>query len=393
MKDKTGEFPVRLVLHKDFYEKNQHLSLTKPNNKSKIKRGGPLMAEKTVLKEELITVAERLFIAGGLRGQDARTIAEDLVAANLRGLDSHGVSRIPMYLERIRKKVVNAQPDIKVTKITSAVALVDGDDGMGFLAAHRAMDEAIALAAESGIGLVGVRRSTHYGMASLYVEQALEAGYISMAYTNSSPALPVWGGRTAFLGASPFAAAIPGGEEAPFMLDMAMTVIARGKIRMAATHGEEIPLGLALDKDGAPTTDAAKAFEGVCLPFGGAKGAALAMLMDLLAGVLTGANYGGDVKSLYFDHSEPQNVGHLFIAIKPDLFITKEEFENRMDTFVSRVKSLPRAQGFEEILIPGEPEERKTKERLDSGIPLTTEVRGSLLKEGEHLGIDLSDIL
>jgi L-2-hydroxycarboxylate dehydrogenase (NAD+) len=352
------------------------------------------MAIKMLSENELTHVAERLFIAGGLREQDAKTIAKDLVAANLRGLDSHGVSRIPMYLERIRKGVVKAQPDITVTKITSAVASVDGDDGMGFLAAHRAMDEAIKLAADSGIGLVGVKRSTHYGMASLYVQQALEAGYIALAYTNSSPALPVWGGRTAFLGASPFAAAVPGGhEETPFVLDMAMTVIARGKIRLAATHGEEIPHGLALDKDGAPTTDAAEAFEGVCLPYGGAKGAALAMLMDLLAGVLTGANYGGDVKSLYFDHSEPQNVGHLFIAIKPDLFMLKEEFENRMDTFVSRVKSLPRAQGFDEILIPGEPEERRTKERLDFGIPLTEEVRNSLLKEAEHLGIVISDVL
>jgi LDH2 family malate/lactate/ureidoglycolate dehydrogenase len=350
------------------------------------------MEEIIVNRDELTNVAERLFQAGGLSSPDARIIAEDLVAANLRGLDSHGVSRIPMYLERIRRGVVNPKPDINVTRITGAVASVDGDDGMGFLAAHRAMDEAIELAKVSGIGLVGVKRSTHYGMASLYVQQALEAGYIAMAYTNSSPALPVWGGRTAFLGASPFAAAIPGGQEAPYLLDMAMTVIARGKIRLAATHGEEIPLGLALDKDGAPTTDAAKAFEGVCLPFGGAKGAALAMLMDLLAGVLTGANYGGDVKSLYFDHSEPQNVGHLFIAIKPDLFMPKEEFENRMDDFVTRVKSLPRAQGFDEILIPGEPEEGRTQERLESGIPLTIEVRDSLLAEAERQGIDITDI-
>jgi L-2-hydroxycarboxylate dehydrogenase (NAD+) len=351
------------------------------------------MSEIILTEKELTTVAERLFIAGGLREQDANTIAKDLVAANLRGLDSHGVSRIPMYLERIRKGVVKAQPDIKVKRITSAVAQVDGDNGMGFLAAHRAIEEAVLLAAESGIGLVGVNRSTHYGMASLYVQQALEAGYIAMAYTNSSPALPVWGGRTAFLGASPFAAAVPGGEEAPYVLDMAMTVIARGKIRLAATHGEEIPLGLALDKEGAPTTDAAKAFEGVCLPFGGAKGAALAMLMDLLAGVLTGANYGGDVKSLYFDHTEPQNVGHLFFVIKPDLFISKEEFENRMDTFVSRVKSLPKAKGFDEILMPGEPEERKTRERLESGIPLTLKVRDSLIEEAKRLGLDISSIL
>lgn len=352
------------------------------------------MTERVVSKESLIEASTVLLKAGGLRNEDATMIAQDLVAANLRGLDSHGVSRIPMYLERIRRGVVNPRPTISVKRITSAVAHVDGDDGMGFLAAHRAIDEGIALAKESGIGLVGVSRSTHFGMASLYVQQAIDAGYIALGYTNSSPALPVYGGKTAFLGASPFAAGFPGGkEESDYVLDMAMTVIARGKIRLAATHGEPIPEGLALDVDGAPTTDAAKAFEGVCLPFGGAKGAALAMLMDLLAGVFTGANYGGDVKSLYFDHSEPQNVGHLFFVIRPDLFMTKEEFENRMDTFVSRVKSLPRAQGFDEILIPGEPEERKTEERIHSGIPLTKKVLDSLLEEADRRGIQITSIL
>jgi L-2-hydroxycarboxylate dehydrogenase (NAD+) len=337
--------------------------------------------------DRLTDFAEQLFEKAGLRSADATVIARDLVEANLRGLDSHGVSRIPMYLERIRRKVVNPQPEIKVHHITSAVSLIDGDDGMGFLAGHKAMDEAVSLASQSGIGLVGVRRSTHYGMAALYVKQAIEAGYIALAYTNASPALPVWGGKTAFLGANPFAAGVPSGNESPYVLDMAMTVIARGKIRLAATNGEAIPPGLALDADGAPTTDAAKAFEGVCLPFGGAKGAALAMLMDLLSGVLTGANYGGEVKSLYFDHSEPQNVGHLFMAIRPDLFIPKEEFEHRMDTFVQRVKSSPMAQGFDEILIPGEPEERKAAERRVTGIPLSNEVIRQLKEEAELQGV------
>ena len=344
--------------------------------------------------ETLTDIAAQLFEAGGLRKKDAAVVAHDLVAANLRGLDSHGVSRIPMYLERIKRKVVNPQPNITVQNVFPAVSLVDGDDGMGFLAGHRAMEEAVSLAEKNGIGLVGVRRSTHYGMAALYVQDAIKKGYLSFAYTNSSPALPVWGSRSAFLGASPFAAGVPGGkEEVPYVLDMAMTVIARGKIRLAATHGEPIPPGLALDKDGAPTTDAAKAFEGVCLPFGGAKGSALAMLMDLLAGVLTGANYGGDVKSLYFDHSEPQNVGHLFIAIRPDLFVSKDEFEDRMDTFVKRAKALPKAQGFEEILIPGEPEEKTVAKRLDTGIPLTEEVIKTLQETGLEYGIDISSQL
>lgn len=342
---------------------------------------------------ELTKMGQKLFMGAGLREEDSMIVASDLVAANLRGLDSHGVSRIPMYLERLRRKVVNPTPAIKVSPVTSSVSLVDGDDGMGFIVGHKAMDEAIRLAKTQGIGLVGVRRSTHYGMAALYVKQAIEADLISMAYTNSSPAIPVWGGRTAYLGASPFAAGFPAGKEDPYVLDMAMTVIARGKIRLAAIHGEEIPEGLALDKDGAPTTNAEKAFEGVCLPFGGAKGSALAMMMELLSGVLTGANYGGDVKSLYFDHSEPQNVGHLFIAIRPDLFVPLEEYSHRMDDFVKRTKELPLAKDFEEILIPGEPEERTAKIRFEEGIPLTKEVIDSLLKESKRQNIDLSELL
>ncbi|OAE98957.1 lactate dehydrogenase [Bradyrhizobium centrolobii] len=331
--------------------------------------------------------AAAIFERAGLRGEDAGQIAHDLVAADLRGLASHGLSRIPMYLERLRRGVVNPQPDIVVHRSWPAASLVDGDDGMGFLAARKAVDEAIELARVNGIGLVGVRRSTHFGMSALYVKQASDAGFLSLVLTNSSPAIPVWGGRTTFLGAAPFAAGVPGGDQGDYLLDMAMTVIARGKIRLAAKEGRPIEPGLALDKNGAPTTNAADAFEGVCLPFGGHKGAALAMLMDLLCGVLTGANFGGEVKSLYFDHSEPQNVGHLVIAIRPDLFMSKEEFTHRMDTFVTRVKGLPRAQGFDEILMPGEPEARKAETGQTKGIVIPPEIAKDLRAEADRLQI------
>jgi LDH2 family malate/lactate/ureidoglycolate dehydrogenase len=336
----------------------------------------------------LADFAADVFARAGLRPADARVVAEDLVAANLRGIDSHGVSRMPMYLERLRRGVVKPRPEITVQAMTAAAALVDGDDGMGFLAARRAMDEAVRLAQGVGIGVVGVRRSTHYGMAALYVLQAIERGFVAIAFTNSSPALPVWGGRTAFLGASPMAVGFPGGPASPpYVLDMAMTVIARGKIRLAAAHGQPIPEGLALDAEGAPTTDAKKAFEGVCLPFGGVKGAALAMMMELTAGVLTGANYAGRVKSLYFDHTEPQNVGHLFFALRPDLFLPRAAYGERMDDFAARVKACPAAKGFEEILIPGEPEARTAQKRRAGGIPLSARVLEELRAEGETLGV------
>ena len=336
---------------------------------------------------DLSDMASGLFEAAGLRSEDARVVGDDLVRANLRGIDSHGVSRIPMYLERLRRGLVTARPDIKVEQVAGAVSLVDGDNGMGFLASHRAMDEAVSLAGRSGIGLVGVRRSTHFGMGALYALQAIEAGYISMIFTNSSPAIPMWGGRTTFLGASPIAAGIPGGKRAPYVMDMAMTVIARGKIRLASMRGEAIAPGLALDKEGHPTTDATAAFEGVCLPFGGVKGSVLATLMDLMAGAFTGANFGGDVKSLYFDHSGPQDVGHLFFAIKPDLFMRLDDFEARMDEYVDRIKALPRAAGVDEVMMPGEPEQRREDERRRTGLPITDNVVTDLMKATEAAGV------
>ena len=337
--------------------------------------------------DALIDYATRMFMSVDMSREDAGIIARDLVKANLRGVDSHGVSRIPMYLDRLRRGLVNPRPDVKVSRVAGAVAHVDGDNGMGFIASHLAMDRACDLAKDSGIGLVGVHRSTHFGMGASYALRAIEKGYISMIFTNSSPAIPMWGGRTTFLGASPIAAGIPGGRHAPYVMDMAMTVIARGKIRLAAMKGDPIPEGLALDIDGNPTTDASKAFEGVCLPFGGVKGSVLGTLMDLMSGVLTGASFGGDVKSLYFDHSEPQNVGHLFFAIRPDLFMSLTDFEQRMDTFYGRIKDLPRAAGVEEIMLPGEPEQRREDHRLVHGIPMTRNVVDDLTREGIGAGI------
>ena len=340
---------------------------------------------------DLAAFARALFERAGLTHEDAGVVADGLVKANLRGLDSHGVARIPMYLARLRAGIVKPQPAIAVTRVAPAATLVDGDSGMGFIVGRRAMEEAISIASESGVGLVGVRHSTHFGMAALYVLQALDAGYISLVFTNSSPAIPAWGGRTTFLGASPMAAGVPGASHASYVLDMAMTVIARGKIRLAAVHGETIPEGLALDSEGKPTTDAKKAFEGVLLPFGGIKGAALSMLMDLLAGVFTGADYGGDVAPMYSKDLNAQNVGHLFIAMRPGLFMPREAFDQRMDTFAGRVKNLPRAAGFAEILMPGEPEARTEQLRRATGIPISGEVADELRGEAQRAGVLLPE--
>jgi L-2-hydroxycarboxylate dehydrogenase (NAD+) len=177
--------------------------------------------------EALTAYAQAMFVAAGMTEDDASLIAGDLVKANLRGVDSHGVSRIPMYLERLRRGLVNPRPEVKVTKIAGAVVHVDGDNGMGFVASDVAMHAACDVAGETGIGLAGVHRSTHFGMGACYALRAIERGYISLIFTNSSPAIPMWGGRTTFLGASPIAAGIPGGRHAPYVMDMAMNSSSR----------------------------------------------------------------------------------------------------------------------------------------------------------------------
>ncbi|MBC7779570.1 MAG: Ldh family oxidoreductase [Proteobacteria bacterium] len=339
--------------------------------------------------DALVQFGTEVFKAYRLPAEDAATVARDLVAADLRGLASHGVARIPIYCKRLRAGAINPTPNIAITHPTAVVAAIDGDDGIGFVVGHRAMAEAIEIAAQFGIGMVGIRRSTHYGMAALYVMQAIDAGMVSMAFTNSSPAMPAWGGRTNFHGAAPLAVGAPGGRPGDYVLDLAMTVIARGKIRLAASRGEPIPLGLALDNEGRPTTDAQAAFEGVLLPFGGVKGSAIAFMMDIFSGVLTGAAFGGEVKSLYFDFSGPQNVGHLFIAIRPDLFMPMQAYRDRMDEMIERAKAAPRAADCDEILIPGEPESRTAAARARSGIPVTGDVARALIDEGAQAKVAL----
>lgn len=318
--------------------------------------------------------AARRFVAAlmqarGLPEADARTVAECLVRADLRGVETHGLMRLPVYLERLARGLVNPRPRLEPRRVTPVAAHLDGEDGLGFVVATRAMAESVAMAEVHGLGLTAVKRSTHFGMAAGYLLQAIEAGYIAFVFTNASPAMPPWGGREPFIGTSPFAVGVPGGAEGPFVLDMAPSVAARGKIRRAARDGRPIPEGYALDAEGRPTTDPAEALKGVVLPIGGAKGAGLSMLMDILAGILTGAAFAGEVGDQYKHFDRPQNVGHFLLAVKPGLFVAPEDFRARMDVLVGRVRGQPRADGFNEILMPGEPETRNEAQRLVAGIP------------------------
>ncbi|KAE8153673.1 Malate/L-lactate dehydrogenase [Aspergillus avenaceus] len=312
--------------------------------------------------------AVELLQKAGLSQADAKSMAECLVMADVRGVDTHGLARLPQYLDRVSNGRVKAQPEFKLTEKTPVVAHLDGDNGFGFVVATRAMEEAVKRAEIYGIGMVTVNHSNHFGMAATYVIQALEKNMISLVFTNSAKQMPPFGGKETLLGISPFAAGAPSHHEAPYILDMAPSVVAKGKIRRAARRGESIPEGWALDADGNPTTDANIALNGSMAPIGGPKGSGIAILMDIVSGVLSGAAFGGEVGDQYKD-PRPQNVGHTFIAIKPDIFMSTDDFTARMDTLVQRVHGVTPALGFSEVLFPGEPEHRLAMQRRAEGIP------------------------
>ena len=314
-------------------------------------------------------LARRLLLAHGVPEEDARIVAECLVAADLRGVDTHGLVRLSGYLDRVRRGLINPRPKIETKQITPVSVAVDGQNGFGQVVATRAMSAAVALARNFGLGVAGVRRSTHFGMAASYVLQAVDAGFIAMLFTNSSASMPPWGGRQPILGTSPLAVGVPGGRLGPFVLDMSSAVAARGKIRKALRRGLSIPEGYALDAEGRPTTDPAKAVQGGILPVGGPKGSGLAMMMDIFGGVLTGAAFAGDVGDQAKDFDRPQNVGHFLLAMRPDLFVSLEEYKTRMDTLIERIHSCPPAEGFSEVLVAGEIEARQEALRRKSGIP------------------------
>lgn len=282
--------------------------------------------------------------------------------------DTHGLARLQQYMERVSTGRVKAKPNFTISEKTPVAAHLDGDNGFGFVVASTAMKEAITRAEIYGIGIVTANRSNHFGMGATYVLQALEAGMISLVFTNSAKQMPPFGGKETLLGISPFAAGAPSKNEVPYILDMAPSVVAKGKIRRAARRGEKIPLGWAYDKDGRPTEDAEEALSGSMAPIGGPKGSGIAILMDIMSGVLSGAAFGGEVGDQYKD-TRPQNVGHCFIAIKPDVFMSSDDFRSRMDTLVQRVHGVTPAEGFKEVLFPGEPEHRMAAERSVKGLP------------------------
>jgi LDH2 family malate/lactate/ureidoglycolate dehydrogenase len=330
-----------------------------------------------------------VFLQAGVPGRSAALVAESLIQADLRGVDSHGVVRTPIYLKRCEKGMVDPLAKVEVVTEAAGMALIDGRNNFGAVIGTAALDLSIEKAREYGAAVVGVRGSNHFGTGAFYAMRAIEQDMALLVMSNASQTMPPTGGIRPFIGTNPLAVGVPGGKELPYILDMATSVVARGKIIVAAQKGESIPVGWAINKDGNPTTDAEDALEGSVLPLGGAKGYGISMFIDILCGVLTGAGFGKYVNNMYENWEEPQNVGHLFITIDIKRFIPVELFKSRMDQYIREIKQEPKAPGVEEILIPGEIEHRRTLERQRHGIELPLKVAEELEGIGHTYGVSL----
>ena len=326
--------------------------------------------------KKLKKILTKIFINHGLSQNHANISSNALINAELVGAHTHGLARLKMYCDRINKKVINPKAKIKIKKISQSISQVDANSSIGFVAADIGIKEAIKNAKKTGIGLVGIKNSGHYGLSGYYAEQAVKKNLIVFCFTNAPPAIAPHGSKKKLFGTNPICFGSPTTSKIPFILDTSVSEINRGKIRVAAKTGKKIPVGVALDKFGKPTTDARKALLGVQLPLGGFRGSGLAWMVDILSGVMTGANHGGKVKDPFDDFSGPQNVGHMFIAIKPNLFVGN--FSQRIKENIKRVKRLPKIKGVKEILYPGQNKFKRFKKNLNKKIYISESIKKDL---------------
>jgi LDH2 family malate/lactate/ureidoglycolate dehydrogenase len=328
-------------------------------------------------------------VKAGLPANDAAIVAELMVATDLAGADAHGVFRLPHYVRRLRAGGTNPRPDIRVTRTARATALVDGDNAMGHLVMAKASDTAVALARETGIAWVGTRNSNHAGCAGIYAEIPMRAGMIGMmAAVANANHMPVWGGAELLLGTNPVAFAVPAGEEAPVVLDIATTVVSYGTIKAHALEGRDLPQGWMVDRTtGQPLTDSRRSAECLLLPVGGYKGSGLALVLGILAGVLNGAAFGRDVIDFNADVKSDTNTGQFILALDIARFIALGAFKAEMDRHLRDLRGSQRLPGFDEIRLPGERRRRLQIERARDGVPIMPAVLAQLDKLAQDLGI------
>ncbi|WP_221469122.1 Ldh family oxidoreductase [Cohnella nanjingensis] len=318
---------------------------------------------------ELAERCTRHFIIRGMPEEDAKIASDILIHANLRGVDSHGVARMTYYDMIIAEGTINMTPDIKIRSTGLVSATVDGDDGLGLVVAYRATEAAIEIAKRSGVAVVAVNGSSHCGALSYYVKMAARNGLIGIASTQADSGVMAFGGKKPFFGTNPLAYGFPAKKHPPVILDMATSAVAMGKIvHDYANRGEPIPHGWAVDDEGNSVTDPLQAKWGV--HFGGAKGFGLALVADVFSGLLTSGSFASHVKRYIGNDSGKSNIGQFLCLIDPAYFTDTDRFLEQMDMMIDEIHAIPPAEGFQRVMVPGEPERLKEERRRKEGIPL-----------------------
>jgi ureidoglycolate dehydrogenase (NAD+) len=337
-----------------------------------------------VPEDELTSLGIKAFQGLGLPQRDAEQVTRILVLADLFGLSTHGLSRIESYGERLLVKGINPRPNITVERVAPALVRVDGDNGVGPVVGMRTLEAAMEVARECGVGVAFARGSNHFGPVSPYSLIAAEEDFASIIGSNATTTIAPWGGTDARLGNSPVGFGVPNPGGAPFLLDMAISVVARAKIRNALKRGEAIPDTWATDKHGRTTTDPATALDGFLLPIGGHKGYGLALLVDLFAGLLSDAAYLTHVKSWVDAPDEPQNLGHFFILINTKLLGSTEWLSRRMNDFAAILHDSPPADPGKSVMVPGEIELGKMARQRKEGIAIGADVMALLQRHAAN---------
>jgi LDH2 family malate/lactate/ureidoglycolate dehydrogenase len=336
--------------------------------------------------DDLRAWVARCFERADLPPADAAVAADALVAANLRGIDSHGVLQMPLKVRRVRLGAMKARPNIRAERGGPAAVLVDGDNGVGMVVGAWAMRLALERARETGIVFAAVRQSNHFGMAAYYVQMAAAAGMIGLCGTNGGACMAPWGSVTPYLSTNPLAFATPGGIEGGLTLDMATSQVAWGKVELALRAGRKIPLTWATDQNGRPTDDPQQALSGLMLPLGGYKGYGLALMIDILCGILSGSAFGSHVGDFYAHPDQPEHSGHFFVAINIEHFISRADYLARLEQMVAELRACQPGEGVERIYVPGEIEAETAARRRREGIPLPPDMVRDLTALGEEIG-------
>ncbi|MDY0287204.1 MAG: Ldh family oxidoreductase [Sphaerochaeta sp.] len=334
-----------------------------------------------------------LFQKAGLSDDDAKVVADCIVQTNLWGVDSHGLLRAGVYLDRVEKKIINPKPEFKVIKDEDGpVVLLDGDAGLGYIVGKKGMAVAIERAKRFGIGFVLVRNSNHFGAAALYTRMATDVGLMSIVSTNVVPNIGMKGSVKPSTGNNPIALGMPLTGNFPFSLDISMSAVSGGKLLLAAKNGEKIPKDWAVTKEGEETDDPEKGFAGFLLPMGMHKGWGMSLFVDAVTGILSGGPFLQNLRSMYKNPDVPSLTSHLFCVIDPHFFLSEEDYKERVASWEKMIHETQMAGDAKPQVIPGEIEYLIEKERLENGIPISIQLQEELVALGKRLGIDTSAV-